>query len=610
MRMCILQICVRRNEIEEYIFYLINKLNEISDDLLVVANGKCSDSDKTKIKDLECDLFERQDQGFDSGAFRDAMLNHITWDKLTGYDEVVLVNDSCYGPMFSLQKMFEYMDKEKSDLDYWTITEQESFKKKNWGKIIPYHVQPYFLVIRRKLLCSQIFFDFWNELEVPSNYAQAISNYELKFAEFFAAKDFKGGAYIDGKKLCSEGDDESAYVFFDTYKLLNQYKCPMIKRKAFRSDWKTVLGTSAGENAKRTIDYIKKETNYDSELIIQDMIHNMPLDDIYLTLHLNHIVKQRKQNNNNNKYGIAIFVDNMIPKETLQKIIQEIPENLELILVNVSRDSVGGELESIMKYEYVVFFDLRNWHFHNKVVETSYFNLVQSNMFASVEYINGIVDIFAKDKRLGALYQPSTLFSNLLINEFEKKTVRAIWVKREIIERLLIKGKEQKLEDNLFSPQLNEVLKLNGKYYGRVLSDEYASLFISNYEYMLQGLILHSLEDKDILPTYRDIVMVNPKMASFCERFERIYIFGAGEYGHHCRQYLEDCGVEFAGYIVSDDHKKNIQEIEKVYMLSEVYLQDGEGIIVAVDSHNYESVKDKIYQLDTVEKNNIIYYLA
>ena len=128
-RMCILQICTNERIISDYVYFLMDNLIEMSSYFVLVSNGILSNDDKGLLEKKKITFFERPDKGFDSGAFKDVLEHYVTWDVVVKYDELILVNDSCYGPIYPLEEMFKKMDFERGELDYWAITEQKAFKK-------------------------------------------------------------------------------------------------------------------------------------------------------------------------------------------------------------------------------------------------------------------------------------------------------------------------------------------------------------------------------------------------------------------------------------------------------------------------------------------------
>lgn len=217
-----------------YIYYLAVELRKMVRDLVIVSNGFLTELERDKLEKITKYLYEREDAGFDSDAFKDALENYISWERIEQYDELILVNDTCYGSIYPFEDVFDEMDTYRNDLDFGSLTEQEEFRASPFSdKIIPYHIQPYFAVIHKKLLHSEDFKSFWRTLVIPHDYDAAVHNYELKFAAYFNNLGYSCGAYIDNSEFCRTIDEGMAYVFFDSYRLVSKHRCPLIKRKAF-----------------------------------------------------------------------------------------------------------------------------------------------------------------------------------------------------------------------------------------------------------------------------------------------------------------------------------------------------------------------------------------
>lgn len=631
-RMSILQICTNGRRISDYIFFLADSLIELSSNFVLVSNGVLSREDKIKLQERRIDFFERPDDGFDSGAFKDVLENYVTWDVLVSYDELVLVNDSCYGPIYPLEEMFTKMDFEKKDLDYWSITEQKAFKKSPyWEEEVPYHVQPYFIVIRKKMLCSQAFKNFWRELQIPKNYLDAVNNYELKFANYFINEGFKGGAYVDCTEFCTTKDERQAYIFFNTYRLVSKYRCPMVKRKAFRHPQDLVLTSNAGEVSKKTLEYIKNNTDYDENMIIKDLIRDMSLEQFYLSFHLNYIVREKSCTSIKSNVCIALFIENEKTISKLQYIEKLLPEQLKiyvLVLGNqIERNSIGrgrkntnvtsaSEFANIVKeYDYVCVISdrIEGLNYEYGSIKQSLWDLILDNMLGNRKYLCGIQDIFENEKNLGILFNTkpyhASFFSKLIDLENEELgTVFGMWMRREILLFALASEKylkESDIERVLFSKRVLNVLRQKEMYYGTVINESYASLYNVNYQFMLNGIVKKMVGEFIEADTYQNIIFMNQDVVSFCNKSSEIYIYGAGLYGHHCLNYLKKNNISFRGFIVSDGKKSENKVGEVIYELSEICLKANEGIIVAVGKEVYSDV---VCELNKRGISNIVKY--
>ncbi len=70
---------------------------------------------------------ERENTGFDVGAYREALLT-IGREALAEYEEIILMNYTLAGPVCELQPMFETMQARPA-LDFWGLTRHYAMKK-------------------------------------------------------------------------------------------------------------------------------------------------------------------------------------------------------------------------------------------------------------------------------------------------------------------------------------------------------------------------------------------------------------------------------------------------------------------------------------------------
>lgn len=85
-------------------------------------------------------------------------------------------------------------------------------------------------------------------------------------------------------------------------------------------------------------------------------------------------------------------------------------------------------------------------------------------------------------------------------------------------------------------------------------------------------------------------------MKNCISKAENIYIYGAGDYGKLCKEYIEKLGRNVSCFIISDDQRNNETEIcgTRVIHLSEFEPDSGGMIIVAVNEKYHEQICENI----------------
>ena len=76
--------------------------------VIFVTNGALAPADRVWVRQSGAGCIERENTGFDGGAYREALLT-IGREALAEYGEIILMNYPLAGPVCELQPMFEAM---------------------------------------------------------------------------------------------------------------------------------------------------------------------------------------------------------------------------------------------------------------------------------------------------------------------------------------------------------------------------------------------------------------------------------------------------------------------------------------------------------------------
>ena len=184
--------------IDEYVTYLLDEIIKNLTDLCIIVNGDLSPESREILEQYSTDIMTRPNIGFDAGGWRDAMTDHIGFKKLQEYDEIILFNDSFFGPLYPFKEMFDVMD--AKDIDFWGITVHGDAP--NARDLCPYgyrprYLQTYFLAFRRNLIQSKEFQEYWSEFPNYQSFNSLAFKHEGVFTRYFSDLGFKWEAYVD-----------------------------------------------------------------------------------------------------------------------------------------------------------------------------------------------------------------------------------------------------------------------------------------------------------------------------------------------------------------------------------------------------------------------------
>ncbi len=262
-RLCVFVTYDCENIVDDYIGYMLRELRQSVDYLVVVCNYECIAKGIENIKSYADEIFYRKNVGFDAGAYKDAICMYLGWGKVQKFDELLLVNDSFYGPLYSIGDLFDRM--EKQDADYWGLSRcpAGTFQDKN---SYDSHIQSFFLAFRKTVLQNTEFMDFWEKIKYPKTLHEAVTMFELGCNKLLSCLGFKGIALSDLCQLKKPfKENELPYMLYPL-EMVRDVGIPVIKRKCL------YLDNPGFGNALETLRYIANTENYDISLIRNHMM--------------------------------------------------------------------------------------------------------------------------------------------------------------------------------------------------------------------------------------------------------------------------------------------------------------------------------------------------
>lgn len=183
----------KENEIAEYVIYWLTYLRPLYKKIIFVSN---SDIDKKEhlINKFSDRTIVRKNVGFDFAGWKEAIFAE-GWERLSQYDNLTLLNDTCFGPMFDWQNYYNEMEHHKSD--FWGNTNHRALYSNSLGCFIPEHIQSYFIVFNKQVIKSYAFQSFWENVKNEVNVLDVIRNYEIQLTSKLIEAGFSYKVWID-----------------------------------------------------------------------------------------------------------------------------------------------------------------------------------------------------------------------------------------------------------------------------------------------------------------------------------------------------------------------------------------------------------------------------
>ena len=250
------------NIVDEYVLHYLAALRKLAFEVIFVSTcTELSGDTKTRLAATCREVVLRENIGRDFGSWKFA----LDQADLNRYEQLVLANDSVYGPLFDLGEIFDSMNAKGFDL--WGITD-------NWQ--IRYHVQSYFLVFSKSATCSRWFGHFWSNIEPSDDRDELIQQCEIGISQRALKCGAHVGSYCDARKVRTEaikrgrvvpnGETSplnSTHYFWDI--LIEDLGCPFMKIEPFRTNPHGLARLWRWE------ELIRQVSSYPTELILQHL---------------------------------------------------------------------------------------------------------------------------------------------------------------------------------------------------------------------------------------------------------------------------------------------------------------------------------------------------
>lgn len=231
--LCVLAHFDRDGVIDDYVVHYLQALDALGCETVLVSTAeKLDDANIEKILPFCSRYIVKRNIGYDFASWRTG-LNAI--GDLSGYDRVIIANDSVYGPLQDLAGVFAAMAARK--VSFWGITDSLKYGR---------HLQSYFLVFEGAVAGSSVFREFWRKLPDYRHKYAVIIQAEVGLTRKLAAAGFDFAAYCPVEEVQQSVQQEAglAATLRDPrispthrgWKSLLQAGCPFLKIQLLRDN--------------------------------------------------------------------------------------------------------------------------------------------------------------------------------------------------------------------------------------------------------------------------------------------------------------------------------------------------------------------------------------
>lgn len=229
-------------------------LKPLTTAIVVVCDNDLAPGEREKLAPYAAHVIIGRHGEYDFGSYK----RGVAWARASGVlddaDDLILCNDSCYGPVGSFEPMFRTM--QARGLDVWGATDSHEFT---------YHLQSYWVVLSRPVFLSEAFKGFLAGVKKEENVQKVILNYELGLTTSLLAAGFKAGAMVPNT-LVGVHDKDPSYgnlTLFPIYTL--ERGLPLVKVKALRASHTNADGQN------RLLAWLKEHAPESYEIATSDL---------------------------------------------------------------------------------------------------------------------------------------------------------------------------------------------------------------------------------------------------------------------------------------------------------------------------------------------------
>ena len=627
--------------IDRYVGYFLRELRACVSSLAVVCNMEEIRQGEENIRPYADQVYFRKNIGFDAGGFKDALCDFIGWDTVLQYDELVLANDSMFGPFRPMSGIFEEM--EQKPVDFWGLSKHGEYKRDKHHT--PEHIQSFFLAIRCKMLHSEHFRRYWESMPYFASYEQIVREYELEFTVHFSRLGYTFRSSADNAANDSTNLRNNYCQFaYIPYDLIKRRNFPFLKRKSVGSFTQPDVSQFSFCQA---LSYIERETSYPIDLVWESLIHKFNVADLQKKLCLQYIISP-PQEAKSAYAAILVLISHESSFEYVCEYLERLSGQYKVVicaeeagLLEPYQDS-GYECEEIPQQGFPQF--LSGFHAYDYVcvlhdvdmtslIKPSYegkavFQSIWENLVRDAPYVSGVIEKFEKNPRLGFLAPPQSVVGEGISElgrawngSYEKvcdisaqmgldcnlsaarppyRVTENFWIRGRILKKLERMGPE----DIPLLPYLWSYLAQDAECYsGIVECAEYAAMNGINLQYYLEqicGQIRTQYKEFQSFSKLQSLIGYGA-LQDYCRKYARVYAYGTGVIS----EYFQDVLPEIEAYIVSDGQpKQDAFHGVPVKYLSEIELSSDCGVVLCLTKGTQEQV------IKLLEARNYTHYFC
>lgn len=191
--------------------YIKHLSEDLGYSIVFVANCKLKEDDIVRLNGLCIEIIERDNIGYDFGAYKDGILRYI--DKLDNLKDLLIANDSVIAPIYDMRPIYDKLDSE--DCDFWGINDAHEIDDlHNFNNVSKPYIGSFFINFKSIILKSDVFKNFWRDMFYPDGRKYAVRN-EIKISQVLLNNKFKYSVFLKKEDVINYVFDNRDNLDFD-----------------------------------------------------------------------------------------------------------------------------------------------------------------------------------------------------------------------------------------------------------------------------------------------------------------------------------------------------------------------------------------------------------
>jgi len=431
---------------------LLEGLSPFLDTLVFVYRGKLNEASKEEIQKFTKTILPLK-KGHRADAYKTGLLS-VDENARNSFEEILFFDSSLVGPFCNLNDMFSSMETESND--FWGLyfrpsnvmnTRELLYHKKGKFSVMPGHIPWSFFSVKKSLFSDKVFLNFIAKIRPLKSEGVSDYKFNIKSTSVFIKNGFEYSSYLD-----MEGMDDYSPDLLSTSPLyaLKEKKSPFLYSEVFKMNPSKTLEYTLGQETKEALEYIEKKTDYDKDILIDNILRTGNQHDIKSALGLTYALPSDytvSSKSDSKKLSVALCMHlyypdlfeycleyaKSMPKKThvfittnskekkkeIEDVFSSLPcEKLEVrVIGNRGRDVSSlliGCKDVVENYDVICYaHDKKTTQHGIGCIGDTFSYQCFENILKSSDYVNNIVRTFADNPRLGIL-SPSLPFHSVI----------------------------------------------------------------------------------------------------------------------------------------------------------------------------------------------------